>query len=147
MKPDVYHRAEKALVSLDKRTHYDERNRLALLCVHGVMGLVVGWLIAAYGAPEAWVNRFGHGTELWLAAPAFWGGLTLLAALFLFDRHLILEAVGMALILVWDLFMAWILFDLGLNPYAVAVYLGLGALMCIHVYTLGMYVWYRRKVY
>lgn len=146
MSPDPYHRAEKALVSLDKRTHYDERNRLALLCVHGVMGVVVGYLMAAYGTPDAWIMRFGPDNDLWLAGPAFCGGLILLSSLFIFDRHLVGEAIGMAMILAWDLGMAYILWDFGLNPYAVAVYVGMGALMCIHVYTLAMYVWYRRGV-
>lgn len=140
-----FHRAEKALVSLEQRTKYDERNRLALLAIHGVMGVVVGWLMLAYGTPDAWIQAVGTGRDWLLAGPALLGGTLLLAALYLLKRNLILEAAGMALILAWDLVMVYILQRFGLNPYAVAVYVTMAALMCVHVGTLAAYVWARRR--
>lgn len=140
-----FHRAERALMSLEQRTKYDERNRLALLAIHGVMGVVVGWLMLRYGTPDAWIQAAGEGRDWMLATPALLGGSLLLAALYLLKRNLLLEAVGMLLILAWDLVMVVILQRFGLNPYAVAVYVTMAALMCVHVGTLALYVWARKR--
>lgn len=140
-----YHRAERALMSLEQRTKYDERNRLTLLGIHGVMGVVVGWLMLAYGTPDAWTEAVGPDRDWMLASPALAGGTLLLAALYLLKRNLLLEAAGMVLILGWDLTMVYILNRFGLNPYAVAVYVTMAALMLVHVGTLAAYVWARRR--
>ena len=144
MTSNPFHRAESALLSLELRTRYDERNRLALLSIHGVMGVVVGWLMLRYGTPDAWAQAVGEGRDWILATPALLGGTLLLAALYLLGRNLLIEAVGMSLILAWDVTMVVILYRFGLNPYAVAVYVTMAALMCIHIGTLALYVWARR---
>lgn len=137
--------AHDALERLASRQRYDERNRLALLIVHGVMGVAVGALILIDSPPAAWVDWVGTGREAWLAGPALAGGATLLAGLAA-GRHLILEAAGMAGILAWDALMV-ATFVKGDGPaYPTALYLGLAALMTIHVVTLCLYLWTPRAV-
>lgn len=137
-------RAEEALVALEHRTQYDERNRLALLSVHGLKGVGVGVLLYLFGPPEAWVMLYGHETEVFLLLPAMAGGIMLLLGLLL-NRNILLEALGMIGLLIWDLLMIWTLSMAGLNPYAVAVYVGMAGLMGIHLMTLVRYLRGRLK--
>ena len=133
-------------MSLEKRTRYDESNRLALLAIHGLLGVVVGVLLLAYGPPDPWIEMVGEGKGGLLAAPALLGGFLLLGGLFVFNRNMFLEATGMTLILAWDFTMVLIIQKFGLNPYAVAVYAGLAALMLVHVITLIRYVLAKERV-
>lgn len=145
MKPDPFHRAEKALLSLEQRSRYDESNRIALLVIHGVMGVVVGFLMMAYGAPDAWRQVVGPDRDWMLALPAAIGGFLLLGGLLVFNRNMLLESIGMTLILIWDCVMVFILQKFGLNPYAVAVYASMAALMGVHVFTLIRYLATRER--
>lgn len=141
---DPFDRAEEALVSLEQRTLYDEKNRLELLGVHGVKGLLLGPLLYNFGGPDAWNLVFGAHAIVWLAAPAFFGGLLLLLGL-AWNRNILLEAVGMILLLVWDLLMVYVLANRGQVPYVLVIYGAFAALMCIHLRTLTRYLWIRWK--
>lgn len=145
MMHDPFDRAEEALVSLEQRTLYDEKNRLELLGVHGVKGLLLGPLLYNFGGPDAWNIMFGAQSIIFLAAPAFFGGLLLLLGL-AWNRNILLEAIGMILLLVWDLLMLTVLWEAGQVPYVVVIYGAFAALMCIHIKTLARYLWIRWKV-
>lgn len=139
-----WERAEEALVSLEQRTQYDEKNRLELLSVHALKGLLVGPLILKDGGPDAWNILFGNDTLFFLAAPAFFGGLLLMIGL-LWNRNILLEAVGMALMLVWDGLMLYTLGRAGLTTYVLVVYGAMMLLMLVHAKTLFNYIRARWK--
>lgn len=141
---DPFERAKEALVALEQRTRYDASNRLALLTVHGLIGLVVGMFQWYDGPPLAWTKVFGPDTEVFLAAPAVLGGILLLLGL-AWNRNIIFEAVGMVGILTWDGLMIFVLNRAGDTTYAPYVYLGLFSLMSVHVYTLAKYLLAREK--
>jgi hypothetical protein len=136
---DPYIRAEEALVSLELRTQYDEKNRLELLSVHGVKGLLLGPLLYFFGGPEAWNILFGREATVFLAAPAFFGGLLLLLGLF-WHRNIILEAAGMFGLIIWDGLMVYSMLRAGQNPYTIVVYAAFAALMLVHIKTLVLYI-------
>lgn len=138
-------RAEEALVALETRTQYDEKNRLELLAVHGIKGLALGPLLYNFGGPDAWYTVFGHSSIVFLAAPAFFGGLLLLLGL-AWNRNIVAEAVGMAGLLLWDGLMIFTMIVGDAAPYVVVVYASMAALMCIHVRTLWRYIRSRWKM-
>lgn len=142
MEDDKFERAQGALTSLAQRQDYDQRNRLALLAVHGWAALVIGLLIVVEGGPTAWVEKYGTRHDWALAAPAIVGGVLLLVGL-TNGRAIRLEAAGMTFILAWDLYMVWLLGSAGVvGPtalYPVAVYGCLAALMVVHLRTLYAY--------
>jgi hypothetical protein len=142
---DLYSRAEEALVSLEYRSRYDEKNRLELLAVHGIKGLALGLLIYHAGAPESWNTEFGAQAAFFLAAPAFFGGLLLLLGL-TWNRNIFLEALGMIGLLTWDLLMVYVMVKQAATPYVPVIYLSMAALMLIHVKTLVRYLWSTWKV-
>lgn len=141
---DPYLRAEEALVSLEQRTQYDEKNRLELLAVHGFKGLAVGMAIHFGGAPPAWNDVYGASTTVFLAAPAFLGGVLLLLGL-AWNRNILLEALGMLGLLLWDILMIRVMFTAANSPYVPIIYLAMACLMGIHVRTLLRYLNARRK--
>jgi hypothetical protein len=138
-------RAEEALVALEQRTQYDERNRLELLFVHAMKGMAVGVLMAAYGPPDAWLLEFGTHSAFFLWAPALVGGIALMAGL-LWNRNILLEAIGMMSLIAWDCLMIYTLGKSGTNPYALGVYAGVAGLMFIHLRTLWRYLRARTEV-
>lgn len=140
----AYDAAEASLDALASRQLYDEKNRLALLSIHGWMGVLSGFLILRAGSPVAWQLFAGKGSDWMLAFPAFLGGTVLLMGLYL-GRRLAAEAVGMALMLCWDLVMTFIftrqaLVEQSVTLYPTAVYAGLAALMFVHLRTLVRYL-------
>lgn len=143
MEDDKIERAQGALTRLAHRQDYDQRNRLALLAVHGWAGLAAGVLILTEGGPAAWDTFAGPDREYGLAVPVLLGGLLLLSGLLCRPRSLRLEAAGMVLLLGWDLFMAWLLGSAAVSDssalYPVAVYGCLAALMGVHLRTLYAY--------
>lgn len=139
-----WERAEDALVTLEQRTRYDERNRIELLMVHALKGIGVGYMLARYGPPDAWNLEFGEGSQFFLWAPALFGGLMLMLGL-LWGRNILLEAIGMAGLITWDFLMIFTLAKSGLNPYAVVVYAGMAGLMIVHIKTLAKYLRARLK--
>lgn len=132
-------RAEEALVALEQRTQYDEKNRLELLAVHGLKGLLVGPLLYMFGGPDAWNSTFGPAAIVFLAAPAFFGGLLLLLGL-AWKRNIVLEAIGMMGMLVWDALMIYVMLASEAAPYVTVVYASMACLMSIHLRTLFRYL-------
>lgn len=143
MNDPLFTRAEEALVALEQRTRYDEKNRLELLAVHGFKGLFVGLMVFLYGGPDAWDVLYGPDTSLFLSAPAFFGGLTLLIGLG-WNRNILLEAFGMCSLLMWDGLMFYCLARAGQNPYVLGVYGAMALLMLIHLRTLAKYLLARK---
>ena len=135
---DPWNRAEEALVNLETRTRYDEKNRLELLAVHGVKGLCLGPLIYNFGGPDAWNQVFGAEAIVFLAAPCFFGGLLLLLGLGM-NRHILLEGIGMFGLLVWDTLMIYVMVRGDTAPYVTVIYTSMAALMLIHLKTLWRY--------
>lgn len=140
---------EDAAVSLGRKSRYDERNRLTLLTIHGLIGLTAGALLTYDGAPMTYQSLVGTEVHhmLPLALTALIGGAMLLAGL-LFNRNLMLEAIGMAFMLAWDLMMTATFFVGRItgeseNWYPVMIYAGLAAMMTTHLLTLVTYI--RRK--
>lgn len=136
---DPFIRAEEALVSLELRTQYDQQNRLELLTVHGVKGMLLGPLLYFFGGPDAWDLIFGKDATIFLAAPAFFGGMLLLLGLY-WHRNVILEAAGMFGLIVWDSLMIYCMARAALNPYVIVIYLAFAALMIVHIKTLCQYI-------
>lgn len=136
---DALDRAEESLNRLARRQRYDERNRLALLAVHGYIGIFTGAMIWIGGGPTTWALLVGSDDKDWiLGAPAVIGGLTLLVGLYA-GRSLMIEAVGMVVMLAWDLTMVYLFVFLSPNKYPTSLYLGLALLMSIHLGTLIAY--------
>lgn len=144
MNTDPYQRAEGALLTLEQRSRYDEKNRLELLAVHGVKGLLLGPLLYGFGGPTSWNVTFGTEALIFLAVPCFFGGLLLLLGL-AWDRHILLEGIGMLGLLVWDALMIYVMIAGDAAPYVTVIYASMAALMLIHLKTLGRYLVARRK--
>ena len=136
----LFDEAERSLNSLANRQRYDEKNRLALLSIHGWIGAIVGALIIFSGPPSVWLDFFSRDSAWVLASPALFGGVILLWGLY-GGRVILVEAIGMSLILVWDLSMTALFVSQGLlgeasTLYPIMVYLGFALLMSIHIKTL-----------
>lgn len=154
---DPFDRLEQIARRLAARQRYSDKNRIALLAVHGVMGLVVAFLIAAdKPAPSLLLLIGGPLLHLVNLLPAIGGGL--LVGGLLLHRNLYLEAAGMTILLAWDGFMGVAFgvvahrYGSDHNPltiaasYPIGVYLGLGGLMVVHLVTLAQMLRDGRRV-
>lgn len=146
---DPLDRLDLAADRLERRQRYAEDNRLALLTIHGLMGVVIGFLLVIDGTAQS-LQRLFHDSEVALAPLTFGpslGGCVLLLGLML-RRNLALEAIGMSMMLMWDITMA-VCFGViaflasrdgdpltSASSYPVGVYLGIAALMATHLVTL-----------
>lgn len=144
---DRYSEAEQALNRLAERAAYDERNRLALLLVHALTGILAGLLITLDREPASWLDLVGPGHAWWLGAPPIVGGILLAAGLAMRRTprigeriRLVTEAIGMTGIMAWDAAMIYVIGRAGDAAYPVAVYAGLAGLMSVHMVTLGAYI-------
>lgn len=147
MELDPFDRLELVANRIAARQQYADRNRIALLGIHGVMGLVIAFLIAIDSPARTLMELVGEpALNLVNLLPAIGGGV--LVAGLLLHRNLYLEAAGMAVLFAWDTFMGTAFgivahrFATDSDPatvaysYPVGVYLGLGALMLVHLVTL-----------
>lgn len=146
------HRAEHA----SRRVLYERGNRLGLLWVHGIVGVVGGMQQLLYGSATQVEDALGPWVRLLLVPLALGGGLLLLLGLTRKpQRSIPLEAVGLALVACWDLAMTAGLayaryaqhtyrplpllrpMPHGYVPaYPITVYAGMLALLVIHLVTL-----------
>lgn len=153
--PDPLDRLEQAAEKVARRSEWESSNRIGLLRIHAFMGAVGGLQILAYGGPSNIENSVGVWTRAALGFLAVTGGLILALGLARRPRSIPLEAVGLALIGVWDFCMtaglAWARFQQGqfapswltealdpsyIRPYPVTIYAGLFAMICVHLWTL-----------
>lgn len=143
--PNLFDSMSQWFETLAQKTRYEERNRLTLLGIHATMGVLIGALIIADGGPQ--VAQYLNVDHVSLGLPAFVGGSLLWVGL-LANRNLRLEAFGMTLMLIWDLFMCglFVVAALGGAPaysaslYPIALYGGMAALMSVHLWTLLTFI-------
>lgn len=147
----VMARAETA----SQRMVYERANRLGLLWVHAFVGITAGVQQLLWGTAPTIETLFGPGARLITAPIGLVGGFVLALGLTHRPRNIGAEAVGLALVSVWDLAMT-----LGLayarlkqadyrfigmheplppgyvSAYPITVYGGMFALLLVHLWTL-----------
>lgn len=152
--PDAFDRLEAAAETVAQRAEWERSNRVGLLWVHAVVGIVVGIQMLLYGSATTIEAALGLWTRPALAITGLVGGL-LLAVGIVRNRTVILEAIGLAVIGAWDLCMACGFIYARVSagqfspramfeplpvgyvlPYPISVYLGLAALIAVHLWTL-----------
>lgn len=134
-----------SIENLEYKSKYNSKNRFQLLFVHSMVGIGAGGLLIVNGYPVTFQGVLSNSyMEFFIGFVPFMGGLFLLIGLLL-NRHLLLEAVGMALLLIWDLWMVYCIWWTTENVpntvyYPLFVYGGLAAFMCVHLGTLYKFV-------
>lgn len=137
----------------DRQVRREQRNRLSLLHLHALAGMLIGPTFAAIGtegmrAPIWLVVRLIPGTPYSLAALMFAGALVLGASTTV--RNLRWEIIGLTMLLSWYTIIAvsfaiaivvWVIEGRPAEAgppslYAPFVYAHLAAVMCVHLYTL-----------
>lgn len=142
---DAINKLEKDVVFLEHKNEYLNRNREDLLSTHGWIGVGVGIAIMIWGGPDPFNPIIT--SDIWkllFGAVPFVGGLLLLSGLW-FNRLLLLEAIGMTFLLIWDLWMvagfAIVMIYYGYNTiYPLVLYIGLTRFMYIHLKTLYKFI-------
>lgn len=157
---DPFRRIETAAEALARRVVWEQGNRIGLLRVHGVVGVLAGVQMLAFGGPSQ-LEAFPW-ARLWLGLTGLCGGTLVMYGLHRRPRSIPTEAAGLAVLGLWDLTMtvglAWARLHTtswgwswpwekpppaasGYVPaYPVTVYAGLFALICIHLLTLQRFV-------
>lgn len=155
---DPFERIEVATESLARRVIWEQGNRIGLLRCHATVGVLAGAQMLAFGSAATLEALAGVWVRSFLGVLGVIGGLILFWGLHRSPRSITLEALGLTLLGLWDLVMtlglAWARYhstSFGLKwpwvhlpppeagfvvPYPVAVYGGLFALICIHMWTL-----------
>lgn len=156
--PDPLVRIEAAAEALAQRAHWESGNRIGLLRVHALTGLVSGIQVVCFGGATVIESAFGIWSRPILGFLAIAGGVVLMSGLLARPRSIPAEALGLTLLGLWDLAMALgILYArvhsgdfaprglleplpkppiVYVAPYAISVYAGLTALIVVHLYTL-----------
>lgn len=158
---DRYEKIQRAADLLARRVIWEQGNRIGLLRIHGVVGLVAGLQMLLYGSASSLEHIFGLGIREVLGFLGIVGGLILLGGLMHKPRRILLEAVGLVLLGMWDglMFLGFAVArysqhnytrlpwgtpipppDSGyVTPYPIAVYAGMFALIVIHLLTLAKF--------
>lgn len=161
MTDEALDRLEEAAESVAQKAEWEHANRVGLLRVHAAVGLVAGAQMLAYGSASNIEALVGVWSRSVLGLLGILGGVVLAIGITWRRRRrrhwLETEALGLVLLGAWDLFMA-----LGMLasrilagdfhfrglfeplpqpgtyvlPYPIAVYAGLFALICVHLWTL-----------
>lgn len=133
---------------------WEQTNRLGLLLVHALVGLIAG-LLMLFNGTNATFDRYGEWVRPTTGALAFVGGALLAAGLARRSVSVRLEVVGLALLSLWALVMtagfagavaragdpviAWPWEALGTVPperlYPIAIYGGLALMTVLHFCT------------
>lgn len=151
---DPFTRLENAAEVIVKQTSWEQQNRLGLLAIHGVIGVLAGMLMMINGTATSF-EVFGLWIRPALSGLSIFGGAVLLAGLISKPRNVRLEISGLALMGIWDLAMAvafivartvnhvtykftfpWVALPDSSRLYPVVIYLGMFALICVHLWTL-----------
>lgn len=155
---DPFDRIEGAAENLARRVIWEQGNRIGLLRVHVAVGILTGGQMLAFGSAATLEALFGPAIRIFLGVLGMTGGIILLIGLEKRPRSIVMEALGLTLLGLWDLTMtvglAWARIhstSFGLKwpwvplpppeagfvtPYPATVYAGLGALITIHLWTL-----------
>lgn len=157
MTDDPLDRLERAAENVARRAEWETANRVGLLYVHAGVGILAGTQMLAFGSAANIEDLAGVWTRAALGVLGLVGGLTLWLGMSRQPRSIPTEAVGLVLLGIWDLAMtlglAWARISAGdftprglfeplpppgtyALPYPVAVYGGLFALICVHLWTL-----------
>lgn len=139
------------------RAQWEQANRVGLLWIHAILGLTAGTQMILFGSAANIEEVVGLWSRTALGFLGISGGILLALGLLRVPRSITLEAIGLALLGLWDLFMAlgmtWARLAAGdfhtraLNvplpppgtyvlPYPISVYAGLFALIVVHLWTL-----------
>ena len=161
MDDEALDRLEHAAERVALAAEWERANRVGLLWVHAVIGCLAGAQMLAFGSASNIEVLVGIWSRTALGVLGITGGLILAAGIVRRKRHLTnwieLEAAGLVLLGLWDLAMtlgmlaARIAYgDFSMRPpweplpppgtyvlpYPIAVYGGLFALVCVHLWTL-----------
>lgn len=152
---DALDRLVDAAERIVTRQGWEQANRLGLLAVHGLIGLIAGTLILINGSAMSF-DLIGLWVRSLTGGIALVGGAVLLAGLVRTPRSVRLEVTGLVLLGIWDLMMAvafltatiavgelnftwpWIRVpdDIRTRLYPIALYVGMLALISVHLWTL-----------
>lgn len=131
-----------------------QQNRLGLLWVHGLMGVLVGLLMLAFGTASNFETMIGGWMRPFLGTLGIVGGIAIIIGLTRRPRSIRWEAIGLALLGVWDLIimasfttllferpphLSWpweVIGDAYSRPYPILIYGGLLMLLLLHLLTL-----------
>lgn len=133
---------------------WEQTNRLGLLLVHALIGLIAGLLILFNGTAAAF-DQYGDGVRLLTGGLAFVGGAVLAAGLALRSTSIVTEMAGLAILALWALAMAggFAMASLEAGPliiewpwhafaqmpterlYPIALYIGLFLMTSLHLWT------------
>lgn len=155
---DPFERVEAAARALARRVLWEQGNRIGLLRCHAAVGLVAGAQMLAFGSTTTLEVLFGPPIRMVLGVLGIVGGIALFVGVHATPRSIVQEATGLFLLGLWDLLMTLGLTYARLHsstfglrwpwtpmppvnsgyvpPYPIAVYGGMFALICIHLYTL-----------
>lgn len=152
---DAFDRLEEAAANVAQRAEWEQSNRVGLLWVHGLMGLLAGPQMLLWGSASTIESAVGVWSRVVLAGIGTLGGMFLVAGLRRTPRSIPLEVAGLALVGSWDCLMALGLVfarlhqnDFRVIPlgepltagyvvaYPITVYVGLTALILVHLWTL-----------
>lgn len=158
---DPYDRLERAAELVAARSEWERSNRVGLLWVHAVVGCLAGAQMLLYGSASNIEALVGVWSRTALGLLGLVGGATLAAGIIRRKRHrsrwIEFEAFGLLFLGLWDLAMCAGMFVARVKagdftprsvfeplpaagtyvlPYPIAVYGGLFALVCVHLWTL-----------
>lgn len=152
---DPLDRLESIADRVARRVEYEQGNRRGLLWVHALMGMLAGLQMLAWGSAGTIEDVAGVWVRPVMALLGTIGGICLAAGLMNRPRSIHLEALGLALVGLWDVLMTVGLLtarlrqdDYGFIPlgeelpigyvvaYPTTIYAGLFALIVIHLLTL-----------
>ena len=159
--PDAFDRLEEAAEKVALRSEWERANRVGLLWVHAVVGCLAGVQMLLFGSASNIEELVGIWSRTALGLLGIFGGLVLASGIRRRKRHrcywIEFEAGGLALLGAWDFAMMLGMFAARLRagdfapralfeplpppgtyvlPYPIAVYGGLFALVCVHLWTL-----------
>lgn len=152
---DPLDRLENQVVRVADRITYEQQNRWGLLWVHAIVGMTAGIQMLLWGSATTIETALGIWSRGMMAGLGFSGGAMLAYGLSRRPRSIPFEVAGLFLVGVWDFLMvaglaiarirqanySLIPLDEMLPPgyvsaYPISIYLGLFALIVIHLLTL-----------
>ena len=152
---DALDRIEAAAESLGRRAQWEQGNRVGLLRVHAFIGLVCGPQMLLYGTAANIEAAVGVWARTALGLLGCIGGIVLMWGIVQRPRGIYAEAVGLALLGLWDVLMLVGFLAARIHggnftprplgdpvpvgyvlPYPIGIYGGMFALIVVHLWTL-----------